>query len=135
MSTPPARDRHARLRPSGLNISLLGPPGLTCGGRSLYLPRRDARALLFRLAVQSYPVPRGELAFLFWPDCPDAHARRTLTFLLGKLQIDSPPETRAVYGAILEGRSPEQAAARAGLKLKEEAVTPARGPRSGRAGI
>jgi hypothetical protein len=54
------------------------------------LPRRQARALLYRLAARLEPVPRAHLAFLFWPDEPDVAARRHLTRLLSGLRAALP---------------------------------------------
>jgi predicted ATPase/DNA-binding SARP family transcriptional activator len=50
------------------------------------IPRRQTRALLFRLAAQAAPVPREQLCYLFWPDEPDATARRSLAHLLTHLR-------------------------------------------------
>jgi predicted ATPase/DNA-binding SARP family transcriptional activator len=69
-----------------LRIELLGPPAATWAGAALAIPRRQARALLFRLAAQAAPVPREQLCFLFWPDEPDASARRSLAHLLTHLR-------------------------------------------------
>ena len=69
-----------------LKLNLLGPPTLTCQTRPFSLPRRQSRALLFRLAVDGQPVPREELADLFWPDKPPTTARRNLTRLLSYLR-------------------------------------------------
>src|SRR5215212_3296834 len=69
-----------------LHITLLGPPGATWAGGQLAIPRRQTRALLFRLAAQATPVPREQLCYLFWPDQPDATARRSLAHLLTHLR-------------------------------------------------
>jgi predicted ATPase/DNA-binding SARP family transcriptional activator/uncharacterized protein HemY len=69
-----------------LRITLLGPPTATWAGGALAIPRRQARALLFRLAAQAAPVSREQLCFLFWPDEPDASARRSLAHLLTHLR-------------------------------------------------
>jgi predicted ATPase/DNA-binding SARP family transcriptional activator len=69
-----------------LRIELLGPPTVTWAGDALAIPRRQARALLFRLAAQAAPVPREQLCFLFWPDEPDASVRRSLAHLLTHLR-------------------------------------------------
>jgi predicted ATPase/DNA-binding SARP family transcriptional activator len=69
-----------------LRILLLGPPTATWAGEALAIPRRQTRALLFRLAAQPTPVPREQLCFLFWPDQPDATARRSLAHLLTHLR-------------------------------------------------
>jgi DNA-binding SARP family transcriptional activator len=51
-----------------VRIALLGPPNVSWDGAPLVVPRRQARALLFRLASEAAPVPRAQLCFLFWPD-------------------------------------------------------------------
>src|SRR5262245_22798827 len=74
-------------RPSPqLRIELLGPPIAMWAGERLAIPRRQARALLFRMAAQAAPVPREQLCYLFWPDEPDAAARRSLAHLLTHLR-------------------------------------------------
>ncbi|HEY1012016.1 MAG TPA: BTAD domain-containing putative transcriptional regulator [Herpetosiphonaceae bacterium] len=65
-----------------LRLRLFGSPGLSWQGTELSVRRRQIRALLFRLGVELAPVPRAELCYLFWPDIPDAAARRNLTHLL-----------------------------------------------------
>src|SRR5215203_4274444 len=69
-----------------LAVSVLGPPQLSHAGLPLGLPRRQMRALFYRLAVNLQPVPREQLCFLLWPDIPDATARRQLTVLLNQLR-------------------------------------------------
>ena len=69
-TNPPAEPAAEQLR-----IRLLGPPGATWAGAPLAIPRRQTRALLYRLAAQAAPVPREQLCYLFWPDEPDATAR------------------------------------------------------------
>src|SRR5262245_34224535 len=69
-----------------LHITLLGPPQLTVHGTPLPLPRRQLRALLYRLAVALQPVAREHLCFLLWPDTPESTARRYLTVLLNLLR-------------------------------------------------
>jgi predicted ATPase/DNA-binding SARP family transcriptional activator len=69
-----------------LRIHLLGPPSVEWAGRRLPIPRRQARALLCRLAVRSQPIAREQLCYLFWPDIPDTTARRHLSHLLWHLQ-------------------------------------------------
>ncbi len=71
---------------SGLHIALLGVPELTWVGASLSIPRRQTRALLYRLAAQTVPIARDQLCYLFWPDVGDATARRNLTHLLTLLR-------------------------------------------------
>jgi DNA-binding SARP family transcriptional activator len=79
---------HARAQPATiqLHISLLGPPQLKVLGTPVPLPRRQLRALLYRLAVTLQPVSREHLCFLLWPDIPEAAARRHLTVLLNQLR-------------------------------------------------
>ena len=54
--------------PEPLRVCLLGAPSLSWAGQPLNLSRRQARAMLYRLAEELRPVPRDQLAFLFWPD-------------------------------------------------------------------
>jgi hypothetical protein len=82
----------------GLRILLLGPPDVVGAGQRPALPRRQARALLYRLAAADGAVARGHLAFLFWPDLPEAAARRNLTHLLTHLRRALP-----VAGLVLPG--------------------------------
>src|SRR5262245_32633593 len=72
-----------------LRVALLGPPNVTWAGRPLPIPRRQARALLYRLAGLR-PVPRQQLCFLFWPDTPESDARRSLAHLLTHLRRSLP---------------------------------------------
>ena len=71
---------------AALRAYMLGPPRVEWGGQPLPLPRRQTRALLYRLAVRPEPVPREQLCFLFWPDTPESTARRNLTHLLTHLR-------------------------------------------------
>lgn len=73
-----------------VNFYLFGTPAINCQERPFTLPRRQARALLFRLAVNRQPVPREHLADLLWPDKPPATARRNLTRLLSYLRGQLP---------------------------------------------
>src|SRR5215213_9504347 len=86
MASPAAIDPRAAPAAAQLRITLLGPPSVTWAGAPLAIPRRQTRALLFRLAAQAAPVPREQLCFLFWPDEPDATARRSLAHLLTHLR-------------------------------------------------
>jgi predicted ATPase/DNA-binding SARP family transcriptional activator len=69
-----------------LRIALLGPPEIFWMGQPLTLLRRQARALLYRIAAGPHPVPRDQLGFLLWPDHPETTARRNLTVLLTQLR-------------------------------------------------
>lgn len=82
-----------QLTAAPLSINLLGPPQIALAGAPLTLPRRQMRALLYRLAVAQQPVPRDPLCFLFWPDIADTAARRNLTVLLNQLRQALPAPT------------------------------------------
>ena len=69
-----------------LRVYLLGPPRVEAGHVRLSIPRRQVRALLYRLAAEARSVPREGLCFLFWPDTPESEARRALTHLLTHLR-------------------------------------------------
>jgi DNA-binding SARP family transcriptional activator len=69
-----------------LRIALLGPPTLMGSGQAVALARRQARALLYRIAAAAHPVPREQLTFLLWPDSPESVARRNLTVLLTQIR-------------------------------------------------
>lgn len=73
-----------------LQVYLLQPIHLEWRGSPYFLSRRQTRALLWRLAARLEPVSRASLAFLFWPDEPDARARRYLTRLLSALRAALP---------------------------------------------
>src|SRR5215207_1060323 len=78
---PPAQ----AIRPT-LRIALLGPPALTWGDQSFAIARRQARALLYRIAAAAHPVPREQLGYLLWPESTEATARRNLTVLLTQIR-------------------------------------------------
>lgn len=69
-----------------LHVRLLGPPQALWAGQPVPIARRQTRALLYRLATESRPTTRAQLCYLFWPDVPDATARRNLTRLLALLR-------------------------------------------------
>jgi DNA-binding SARP family transcriptional activator/uncharacterized protein YkuJ len=69
-----------------LAVRLLGAPEITWKGRPHAVPRRQTRALLYRLAAGMEPVSRDQLLLLFWPDKADAQARRSLTRLISSLR-------------------------------------------------
>ena len=52
----------------------------------LDIPRREVRALLYRLANRLEPISREQLCFLFWPNAPESTARRALSHLLTHLR-------------------------------------------------
>lgn len=79
-------ERTPWLGTNALRVYMLGPPRVEWVGRPLSLPRRQLRALLYLLASRLQPVPREQLSFLFWPDLPDATARRRLSHLLTHLR-------------------------------------------------
>src|SRR5512132_1233325 len=69
-----------------VRIYLLGPARAEWQGKSLTVCRRQARALLYRVASERQPVPREELCAMFWPDQPEASAHRNLSHVLTHLR-------------------------------------------------
>lgn len=69
-----------------LNVQLFGSPTIEWQGNYFEIPRRRARALLYRLAVDLQPVAREHLVFLFWSDTADSIAHRDLSHLLTHLR-------------------------------------------------
>lgn len=69
-----------------LRVFLLGPVRIEWDWQPLSIYRRQARALLCRLAARMQPVPREELCYAFWPDVPEASAHRCLSHLLSHLR-------------------------------------------------
>ncbi|MFN8474983.1 MAG: BTAD domain-containing putative transcriptional regulator [Anaerolineae bacterium] len=69
-----------------LHVRMLGYPQIIWNGSPLAVPRRQARALVYRLAAHLAPVPRAELFYLFWPDQPETSAHRDLSHLLTHLR-------------------------------------------------
>lgn len=72
--------------PEQLRVHLLGPPWVQAGDGLLSVPRRQVRALLYRLAASLEPIPREHLCFHFWPDTSESTARRNLSHLLTHLR-------------------------------------------------
>jgi predicted ATPase len=73
-----------------LNISLLGPPRILQAGQVVDVPRRRARALLYRLAAGMQPVSREQLALELWPEVPESQARRSLSLLMTHVKHSLP---------------------------------------------
>jgi DNA-binding SARP family transcriptional activator len=71
---------------SCFRIYMLGPAWIEWGGEPLTVCRRQARALLYRLAAHPQPVPREELCFAFWPDTSETVAHRHLSHVLCHLR-------------------------------------------------
>ncbi len=69
-----------------LRLYLLGPPEVVRAGHPVSISRRQARALLFRLASRLQPVSREHLCLLLWPDVPETTAHRNLSHLLTHLR-------------------------------------------------
>ncbi len=65
-----------------LQIALLGAPRVEAQGRTVAIERRQARALLYRLAAALQPMPREILCALFWPEIGEDVARRNLSRLI-----------------------------------------------------
>lgn len=62
-----------------LKLFLLGPPRVELAGRSIFVQRRKALALLAYLAVNPTPQRRDNLAALFWPESSQSSARTALS--------------------------------------------------------
>jgi len=90
MSSQSKAEQQTGLTAADLRIYLLGPPRAEWAGRALAIPRRQVRALLYRLAARLDPVPREHLCFLFWPHTPESTARRNLSHLLTHLRNTLP---------------------------------------------
>lgn len=86
--TSRAMDESARpgIAQPDLRVFVLGPPKVVSSGQRVSVPRRQVRALLYRLAVHLQPVPREILCFLVWSDTPETAARRKLSHLLTHLR-------------------------------------------------
>jgi DNA-binding SARP family transcriptional activator len=102
-----------REQPSGdtarvLRIHMLGPPKVTWAHRVLSLPRRQVRALLYRLAAGPQPVPREKLSYLLWPDTPEATARRNLRGLLSHLRHALPVPDLLLTSREMVGLDPDR---------------------------
>lgn len=81
-----------------LQVYLLGPPDVKRAGHPLTIPRRQTRALLYRLAVRLQPIPREQLCHLFWSNTPEAIARRNLSHLLTHLR-QALPDPKIVWAS------------------------------------
>ena len=86
MLNPPPSDTALAAPPAELSIRLLGLPAVAQRQSRLDIPRREVRALLYRLANRLEPVSREQLCFLFWPNAPEITARRALSHLLTHLR-------------------------------------------------
>ncbi len=93
---------------ANLSIYTLGPPDVRWERRSLLIARRQARAMLYCLAVHLRPVPREQLCFLFWPDVPESSARRNLTRLLSHLRRALPVPALLVASGDYVGLEPDR---------------------------
>jgi DNA-binding SARP family transcriptional activator len=69
-----------------LRVYMLGPPSVEWAGCALDIPRRQVRAVLYRLATPLTPLPREHLCNLFWRDIPERTARRNLSHVLTHLR-------------------------------------------------
>lgn len=78
-----------------LVLNLFGPPRVCYQGQPLDLPRRQTRALLYRLGATLEPMARADLATLFWPEADDLSARRNVARLLSLVR-DHLPDSKAL---------------------------------------
>ncbi|MFN7037562.1 MAG: BTAD domain-containing putative transcriptional regulator, partial [Bellilinea sp.] len=94
--------------PADLRIYLLGPPRVEYSNGSLAIPRRQARALLYRLAADMQPIPRERLCYLFWPDESESSARRHLSHLITHLRLALPDPQFFIFEGDQIGLSPQR---------------------------
>lgn len=73
-----------------LHFRLLGSPIVKWNGEPITISRRQTQALLFRLAEARDPLPRDQLALLFWPDTDDRKAHRRFSRLLSAVRQELP---------------------------------------------
>ena len=77
-----AGEQPASVITTDLSIYLLGLPIVQQARTYLEIPRREVRALLYRLATRLEPVSREQLCFLFWSNMPESSAHRAMSHLL-----------------------------------------------------
>jgi len=110
-----------------LKINLLGLPLVMQPTGYLEIPRREVRALLYRLANRLEPISREQLCYLFWPNAPEATARRALSHLLTHLRNALPiPEIVVTCNDHIELDQPRVWTDTAAF---EQACCPTGGPR------
>lgn len=135
-------DVPAAKQAAGLRISLFGPMEVRIGSR--LLPRLRSRKGLWLLALLALragrPVDRDWLAATLWPECDEAHQRRSLRQSLHDLRLALGPEARrlicdaprtlrlAVGAASVDVLAFDAAVARGDLDSLEVAVRLYRGP-------
>ncbi|MFN8498541.1 MAG: bacterial transcriptional activator domain-containing protein [Anaerolineae bacterium] len=91
-----------------LHVRMLGYPQVLWNGATLDVPRRQARALLYRLAAHLAPIPRADLCYLLWPDQPETNGRRDLSHLLTHLRRAFPEPDILVTGVELVWLNPRR---------------------------
>jgi len=70
-----------------LEISLLGPPVVRCGDRTIVFTARKSAALLYYLAAHpAQPLGRAQLATLLWEEHDEAEGRNSLSTALSRLR-------------------------------------------------
>jgi DNA-binding SARP family transcriptional activator len=70
-----------------LEISLLGPPAVRCGGHELLLAARKSAGLLYYLAAHpAHPLGRLSLIALLWDEHSEAEGRNNLSTALSRLR-------------------------------------------------
>jgi DNA-binding SARP family transcriptional activator len=72
--------------PSGLRVSLLGPPHVERDGHAIEFDTRKAIAILAYLLLEGETQPRDRLATLLWPDSGEERARAALRRTLSPLR-------------------------------------------------
>jgi len=89
-------------------VSILGTPSMAWHGQLFKLSRRQARGLIYYLAEALEPVSRDRLSFTYWPDIPEAEARRKLSRLVSLLRRDLPQSDLLLVDNETIGLDPSQ---------------------------
>ncbi len=80
------------MKPSPLEIRLLGPVEIKYEGKFIKINRRMERAILYVLAIEHKPISRTKLIDLLWPEANQSNPRATLRTALSRLRNDLPDE-------------------------------------------
>jgi DNA-binding SARP family transcriptional activator len=96
-------DRDERLR-----FYLLGPPKITHHGKTLSIPRRQVRILLYLLASQNQPIPFQTLHYLFWSQQPETVCRRNLSHLFTHIRSALPQNDVLIQSSVSMGLEPDK---------------------------
>jgi len=78
------------MKPSKLELHLLGPVEILNDQEKVKIPRRVERAILYYLAIENKPVSRSKLIDLIWPDAEQTDPRAALRTALSRLRNTLP---------------------------------------------